>query len=98
MVQASNPNFQDQQSTAPLTPRQVQTELAALIRRERDRNPAVMALLQLLSLRLEDIKDKLVTSAPEDFPGFQGMALQLKSLIHTLTTDPPPLPSKENYT
>jgi hypothetical protein len=57
-----------------------------------------MALLQLLALRFEDAKDALVSCPPAAFPEVQGTAMALKALIKTLTTDPPPLPSKENYT
>jgi hypothetical protein len=96
MAQASNPNFQDPQSTVPLNPRQVRQELAALIAKERHRNPAILALLQLLSLKFEDAKDRLFRANPSTFAPLQGEAIALADLIKDLTTDP--LPSKENYT
>ena len=98
MDQASNPNFRDQQTQQPVTRKAQMTDLEILIRRERDRNPAVMAFLQLLNLRFEDTKESMVTCIPSQLPELQAAALVLRKLINTLTIDPPPLPSKENYT
>jgi hypothetical protein len=55
-----------------------------------------LALLQLLSLKFEDAKDRLFRANPSTFAPLQGEAIALADLIKDLTTDP--LPSKENYT
>ena len=93
METARNPS-----SEAPepqLTRRQEITQLAALIRKDRDRNPAVMALLRLLALQFEAAKDSLLTATPASFPPLQGEAIAIGSLLRLLTIDPPAIPTEE---
>ena len=97
MEPSPNPNLNSQVQQWASRKAQMM-ELEQLIRRERDRNPAILALLQLLNLRFEAARDNLFRANPQTFAPFQGEARALADLIEDLTTDPPALPPKENYT
>lgn len=56
-------------------------------------DPAAMAMIKYLRLKLEVVKTNLVLGAtPATFPALQGEAVAYSELLHDLTTDKPGIP------
>ena len=97
MEAPQNPN--QHQDHLRETPKAAILRLSAIVRKEKDRNPAVEAVLQLLALKYEMAKEQLVIAqSMDDVRNWQGEASATGGLLRIFTVAPPNLPKVEEYT
>lgn len=69
-------------------------ELAAQLYRDREANPALASVVELLSLELEDCKDDILKADVQTFSALKGEAGAYQNLLKHITVARPSVPKE----
>lgn len=79
-----------------MTNRERVLELAKQLREAAARQvPEARAVIELVRLSVDELKESLVSAAGDDMLRTQGAARQLQKLLKELTTEPPSIKAQE---